>query len=620
MAQPFVEKYGAKWSPLVCDLHREMVCIQNGGHWRRPGHKEWTGVSLEYHYKAAAQLLWPEMIWHEWLDLMLKEWLEHKYVGIMGPANSSKSFFASWVHLLSYYCFPSSTTVIICSTTRESLENRIWGEMKMLHRRAQAEYEWIPGNLIEGKQRIVTDDRMEAAEGRDFRNGVMGVPLKKGTVYQGIDALVGIKNKRLYITGDELSLLPKAFIDSGANLMKGDHRKMTGMGNPSDTLDALGILCEPAASLGGWDGGIDQTPKTKTWETRWPNGICIQLCGLDSPNSKTPKGQEPPYPFLISPQTMEEDAKIWGIDDWHYTMFNLGRMPRGQGSRRVITRQMCQKFRAMDEAVWKDSNRTWIAFLDAAYRGVGGDRCVFGFLQFGEEAAAEPDLGTALVQSLASQDIQKRTKRQILGLVETMVIPINPDLPEPAEDQIVQFVMGQAKGRGVPAKNFFFDSGMRTSLVQAFSRLWSPDVQSIDCGGKASDRKVSAAIDVMCKDYYSKRVTELWFNVRLIIESGQFRGMTEDVMLEGCAREWKTVAGNKIEVESKSEMKLKTSRSPDLFDALTMGCWGAIERGFQIRKMVPPDQEDAPLNDGWKRRMMRERFEKEQERELNYAV
>jgi hypothetical protein len=201
-----------------------------------------------------------------------------------------------------------------------------------------------------------------------------------------------------------------------------------------------------------------------------------------------------------------------------------------------------------------------------------------------------------------------------------MVIPISPDSAESAEDQIVNFCMGQCKGRGVPAKNLFLDSGMRTSLVQAFSRLWSVDVQSIDCGGKPSDRKVSANIDVLAKDYYDRKITQLWFNSRLVIESGQFRGMTEDVLLEGCAREWKMVGANKIAVETKTEMKLKTGRSPDLYDGLCIGIWGAIERGFQIRKLAPPEDEEEPQDSGWKRRLMREAAEARRSHDLNYAA
>ncbi len=93
----------------------------------------------------------------------------------------------------------------------------------------------------------------------------------------------------------------------------------------------------------------------------------------------------------------------------------------------------------------------------------------------------------------------------------------------------------------------------------------------LDCGGTPSERKVSEGIDVLCKDYYKKRITEMWFSLRLIIEAGQFRGMREDVMMEACSREWKMTTGNKIEVETKAEMKEKVGRSPDLVDAVCCG-------------------------------------------------
>lgn len=600
MAKRF-EKYGLWWDETKNPLSLEMDMITEGGRFKRPTGKI-VGMGLEYHYKQAIQICWPTLIWHPWLDLMLKEWLEHRYVGIMGPKNSGKSCFAAFVHLMTYYCFPTCTTIIICSDTRDRLEDRIWGEMKKFHRQAIGRFRWLPGHLIEGKQRIVTDDRSEAEEGRDFRNGIMGVPCKKGGQYVGISSFVGIKNKRLYLCGDELSLLPKAFIDAGANLMSANQeRKMTGMGNPADTIDALGLLCEPAAHLGGWDSGIDQSPKTKTWETRWPRGVCIQLCGSDSPNMGVPATATPPFPFLISKRDMEDDAKVWGVDDWHYTMFNEARMPRGQGSRRVITRQMCQKFGALNPAVWQDTNQRWIAFLDAAYRGVGGDRCVFGRLRFGVQAAPQVDIAQSMLQAIVTQKPEEMKGEMILELVDMAVIPISVGSPDLPEDQIVKFVKEKCLESNIGPDNFFFDAGMKTSLVTAFGRLWSPKVNSIDFGGKPTERKVSHNIDVSCRDYYSKFVTELWYSVRLVIEAGQFRGMTEDVMLEGCAREWKKVGDNKIEVETKEEMKLKTGRSPDLFDALACGVEGARQRGFIIKRLEAVAHRRT--DDRWKREL-----------------
>jgi len=900
----------------------EIDIVRRGGKFKNRAGKM-CGNGLYYHFKKGCSLIWPDIVWHRWNELVLKEWLEHKYVGVMGAASSGKTHTMAFAHLFDYYCFPYSTTTIVCSTTERDLENRIWGEMKRLHRDATSRWDYLPGHLIEGKLRIVTDDRSEAQEGRDFRNGVCfpsgtlvdtasgprlietirrgdavlcasgigrvtqtikrtarslvristkdgrsicctpehpfftqfrwkkacelnegcfmlspyetmrilrqptdlseevlqsvlqcemdaqpaghssspieeavyceaqvfeispglyesncrsvsgipmvigcqasafqnyararnqthrarrqwawtneprekaigiaprwplelrnqnrqmerqwvprdlqsghraagietcnrggwihsqqswpssqgfeegripigawvesvtilesqdferyggrdgrvevynleveghpsysvngllahncGVPCKKGTSYVGISAFVGIKNKRLRICADEASLLPKAFLDSLSNLMKGvpgyTDRKASGIGNPADTLDALGLFCEPAAHLGGWDGGIDQTPVTKVWETRMPDGVCVQLCGSDCPNMVAPKGAAPPYPFLITRDNMEDDAKVWGIDDWHYKMFDDAMMPRGQGSRRVITRQQCLKFHALDEPLWLNANRTRICFLDAAYRGVGGDRCVFGTLDFGAESVAPELLGAHVAQSFINQTPDKDKNRIILALIDLVIIPIVQGTGEPAEDQIVAFVQSACEERHVPQTHFYYDAGMRTSLVQAFARHNWNQCNSIDCGGKPTEDQVSADIDVSCRDYYSKFVTQLWFDVRYIIEANQFRGMTQDVMLEFCAREWKRVGSNKIEVESKEELKKKTGRSPDLADALAIGVFGARQKGFVIKRLgnARKDKND----NAWQRELIRQARLIYQSSQLDHAV
>ncbi len=188
-----------------------------------------------------------------------------------------------------------------------------------------------------------------------------------------------------------------------------------------------------------------------------------------------------------------------------------------------------------------------------------------------------------------------------MALIDVAIVPVKSSDFESPEDQIVMFVKGEHDRRGIPPENHFFDAGMRTSLVTAYSRLWSPQVNSVDFGGKATERRVSASIDQTCYEYYSKFVTELWYSVRLIVEAEQFRGMTEDVMLEGCAREWKMVAGNKIEVETKDEMKLKTGRSPDLFDALVTAVEGARRKGFMIRRLMNPTA--RATDDRWKKEL-----------------
>jgi len=56
-------------------------------------------------------------------------------------------------------------------------------------------------------------------------------------------------------------------------------------------------------------------------------------------------------------------------------------------------------------------------------------------------------------------------------------------------------------------------------------------------------------------------------------------------------REWKEVAGGRIEVETKDETKERMGKSPDLFDQLVTAIEGARRRGFQITKLAKETDE-----------------------------
>lgn len=568
-----IEKYNLKWAPGLDPLDIEMEMVRHGGRWKK---KDGTmaGEGLPFHFKAMMKLLWPWIVWHPWAETQVDCYLKYRIIGQIGAASTGKSFMPAACVMADYYCHPHTTTVLVSSTTRESLEMRVWGEIKKLHKSAKREYPWLPGYLIEGRQRIVTDPKNEAAEGRDFRNGLLGVACKRGQTFQGMEEYVGIKNKHLRMIADELQFMPRQFVDSISNMNKNKDFKCVGSGNPKDTTDALGVLCEPAAHLGGWDGGIDQTPKTKTWEIRFPQGICIQFPGSDSPNLDGRLGIP-----LITQESIDADIKFYGKDSIQYTMMDEGRMPRGQGNRRVITRQLCLKHGAMEEVHWLNNVRTRIGCLDAAYRGVGGDRCVFHELQFGENSE----------------------RKQILALINTIVVPIRDSQSDPAEDQLALAVKDHCQRMGITPEHLAFDSTGRGSLMSAFARLWSPHVVPVEFGGSPTERPVSNGIDMKCKDYYSKFVTELWWSVRMVIESGQFRGLTEEVMAEGCAREWTMVGSNKIEVEPKEKTKLKTGRSPDMFDALATGVELARRLGFKIERLT--SDLVSPSTQKWKQEL-----------------
>lgn len=593
--------YGLGWHEHMEPLAIEMeMCRHNGQVKRKDG--QVVGNGMVWHWKRAQSLIWPDhpdsparKKWHRWNELQAECYVKYRTIVVLGPASSGKTNSAATDALFDYYLYPSCTSVIICSTTRERLEDRVWGEIKKYHKAAKELYPWLPGNLIEGRLRLVTDARSQSEEGRDFRNGVIGVACKRGENFVGIGDFAGIKNKRVRLIGDELSLLPRAFVDAISNLDKNEDFKCEGLGNPKEPTDALGILGEPAAEIGGWDSGIDQTPGTKTWPIRRPEGICIQLVGSDSPNLDGKLGIP-----IITQEQIDRDVAFYGKDSVWFTMMNEGRMPRGTGSHRVLTRQMCLKFHALEQPVWRDTNIKKIAFMDAGY---GGDRCIFGELNFGRPSEAE-FTETAQVGALASHDAPLVYGRQIAAIVDTMVVPIanekGSDLPE---DQIVHWVVAQLEKRGIPLSDFFYEPGQRTKLTVAFSRITGGIGNPIDFGGKATDRPVAHGMDVLCVDYYSKFVTEAWYSFRLAVEAGQIRGLTEGAMWEFCAREWGYVGGNRIEVEPKPKMKEKTGRSPDEADAIVTGLEGARQRGFQIVKVGSAAVPKQRTSEAWKRRI-----------------
>ena len=939
------ERYNLWWPPAKDPASIELEMINKGGKWQKKN-GETAGEGLFFHYKEFIKIIWPWVVHHKWFDLILENYLTHRTIVLIGPASSSKTFTSAILVLVDYFAHPNDTTVICCSTTKERLQDRVWADIVKLFRSAKKERPWMPGHLIEGRLRIITDSRKDSPDGRDFRNGCfptgtlvntpfggqpieslkpgdvvlnatgigtikethsrtadrliritlsdgrtiectdehpiftqkgwtqaidvetsdtvfssdetlqilsskanqkkrkqeqhillgslpqqpampgvrqagweglsgekfllhempglhasrelpsmregfqgsetegalarrnirthdrkilqphmlgtlgfatsrnrahqnsevqnlrhnndrrsflagillsemqttatnndlsemwenfpvfqgqaqiqtrkvlqpgvpyrntgtdhslepvsrihdgasgwekvyrrgvsenktgrgigwqipqnqnpkqtgrtenqgthgervvgsevlergsgagfdkssgvyhvhnlsvsghpsysvngvivhncVGVPCKRGETYIGISEFAGIKNKRVRLLGDELSMLPRAFVDAISNLDKNPDFKCIGLGNPKDTTDALGVLGEPAPHLGGWESGIDQAFGTKTWAIKRDEGICIQLPGDDSPNLDGKLGIP-----LISQEMIDRDVSFYGKESVWYTMMNLGRMPRGAGSRRVLTRQLCEKFGALLQPLWRDSNLKRIAFMDAAY---GGDRCIFGELVFGYEAV-QAKAPVADASGVAGSVEFNSNTHQIIALVDTVVVPVNPALDVLVEDQIVAFTMKQCELRGIQPENFFYDPGMRSALVQAFSRIWSKNTEAVDCGGRPSDEPVSADIQKPCDEYYSKKISALWFSVRLCVESGQFRGMTEGPLSEFCNREWTIVAGNKIEVEPKDKMKLKTGRSPDEADAVAIGLHGAIRRGFQIARLQPP--------------------------------
>lgn len=570
----------------------EAAMVKSGGY-RKVGNVT-HGNGLAYHYKAAMTALWPWFNWHRWSDLLIPTFAENQEVGVMGPGSSGKTFCSAAFGLATYYIWPKGTSIVMSSTTRDGLQLRIWGAIKELHSKAKERRPWLPGKVHESKFALTTE--VPEGEGWDFRDGIIGVACRVGGTFVGLSNYVGLKNERVMLIADEASLMGRGFLDSVANLRKNPSFKLIAMGNPKDRNDALGIVCEPHPSIGGWEG-LEYREETRTWKTRAPGGVAVQLCGFDTPNKDYPKGLNP-FRGIITPEQIEADLAYYGRDSLQFSMMNLGVLPRDGGTRRVVTVSLCEQNRAFEEPVWNQSDKlTRVIGIDAAYSGVGGDRCVMTDLTFGPAAD-----GSTLLSFSESPTI----------------IPITAVRAQQAEEQIAEYVRLYCEQRKISPNQVGFDSTGRGTLMSAFARLWSPQVVPIEFGGRPLERPVRRGDEKTERETYGKMVTALWYSSRLVIESKQLRKLPRDVAEEGAMREWGISRTGLIDVEPKEKTKERMGRSPDLWDSLVVAIEMARRNGFEIASGASPGIVKR-VTSQWLTRMSDKHRKTLKEQQLTYA-
>jgi hypothetical protein len=416
--------------------------------------------------------------------------------------------------------------------------------------------------------------------------------------YQGIKG--GSLNARLGHFGDEVQSMFPSFLDAYSNWYGKQNFKGIMAGNPNDLEDCLCIAAEP---VDGWANWKD-TQKTQTWRSRFYDAAVVSFDGRDSPNMDVPETEKAPFPYLIGRKKLKAVEKTHGKDSWQYASQCTGKPRPGAMANRVITRQLCEEHNAFEDVIWSGKPLVRIAACDAAYGGIGGDDCIMGHIEFGE-------------------DVDGRT---ILACNPPVLVPVSVTKKGLPEEQIANFVKDYCLSFDIPPENFFFDA--RSTMAITFARIWSPSVNVVDFGGAATPRPVSMDTFVwdgdtqtrrlqMCNELYSKFVTELWYSIYYIIVGNQMARLPREVADEGCKREWKLVRGNRIEIETKKDMKLRTGRSPDRFDWLVTAVEGARRRGFEMMSMASVATDEG--NDFWLEHALEKHNKWAKRHELKYA-
>lgn len=564
-----IERYGCafplEWDDAQIECWMIQQITQHG-----PGFKRGNG--LFFHYKRLFRLYWPNEDEHRWEDAALQAILSNQFTTLMGSTGSCKTSTAAKFALCFYSVWPVGTTILVSSTDMRGLELRVWGRLKELIVAAKSRYDWFPGNVIDSKKSVSTDD-IEEGDVRDMRQGLICIPcLSSQGTFVGLGKWIGIHNTRVLLVADELQLMQLSLLDAVPNLLNNPVSKFIFLGNPLAQNDPLDKVSEPKD---GWSS-IGVPNKTMLWNTRYMNGVCLNLPGLDSPNYDYPADRPDRFGYMVGRQKEKMVRESYGEGSQQYCSQILGVRVEGLTARKVITREICAKFDAFRLPIWLGEGTTKIYAVDAAYGSIGGDLCIGGWVEFGLDM----------------------NRKQILYIGPQKIIPVSALSGTPPDDQIALFVRQECESLDIDEENVFFDG--RTMLMAAFARLWHGKCNPVDFGARPTDRPVSMDLKIadpitgevrlkLCNEHYSKFVTELWFSIRYTIESGQLCGMTEDILNDAVAREWKTVRSNLIECEAKHEMKKRTGKSPDRTDQLATAIEGARRRGFQIAKLGNPN-------------------------------
>ena len=555
-------KYGYDWPGGTDPLIIEFKMIQMAG-----------GKPKTEHYVAAHRLIWPEDRHHRWFIQGMKSVCENKISVFLGPASSSKTYLFAVHALIDFFCFPRTSFALISSTEKRSLEIKVWGRVKELFNRAKRRYAWFDGFILESMMAITPEEVDSENEfARELNRGIVCVPCVSGGRFVGMGKFQGAKPPHspgkndgiLKHYGDEAAVMQSSFLDAYTNWMVSAGFKGVMGGNPTDISDPLCIAAEPA---GGWDAFVD-TGKTQEWTSKWYGAHVVAFDGRDTPNNDEPKNS---FPFLISAEFVEQTRATHGEDSWQYFQQAVGKPSRGMVSNRVITIGLCERNNAFDPPIWRDSAFTDFYALDPAY--AGGDRCVGGTIRMGTSIE-----GKQIIE---------------VGTPEVLPIRLNSNL-EP-EEQIANMVFQRMRDADIPASNGFYDSFGRGTLGFAFAKLFGASCPvPVDAGARPTARPVRFDLFVddnagrrlkRCDEHYSKFVTEMWFSTREAIESGQIRSLPRAVANEGQLRMFSVVSGNRVEVESKDEMKERIRKSPDLYDWFAIAIEGARQRGFKIQRI-----------------------------------
>ena len=569
-----IEKYGRLWTPrngaVVTPLRIEMDAFLLGLT------LEEGGLGKATHYRNVVSTIWPTYAWHKWAELRAQAFCKvnveedtetgNRFVrsvtGLAGGTDSGKSYdMAAWA-LVNWFVDPLNTMVIVVSTSKIDAKQRIWAALVKMYREAHA-VGIATGRLIESMDIVKLSDEegkaIDASVGVSDASSIM--LLAAGDEYKD-DAqkrLQGKKNRRIVLVIDELQDCSSSVINEAVWGFKGAQElHIVGAGNPSSIFDPHGKFCEP---IKGWMSVDEETPNWKI-KVAGIEGLALRFDSeKDNPNQQSfDKGKGLRYPFLPKPNDVAVARKELGeLNPQYWRKFRGFWPPADADDCTVVSDILLARHGALDKPIWDGAPKD-IAGIDPSYTE-GGDRFVFSHMKWGKLISGKWAIALEKQYVLnrragSQEDFQYEMIQQIHDLSMKLGIP------------------NQWMGVDASAGGIFWSIGERELL-----RGW----HAVSFAGAASDLPVSAQYAMrneatgkpqVGKELFHNMSSELCFVSRYFLECEQLKGITPDLAWEMTQRKY-VRRTRKIIIESKTDMKKRIGKSPDLFDSFSVGLFVA---------------------------------------------
>jgi hypothetical protein len=494
----------------------------------------------------------------------------------------NSEFMAVWT-LLNWLSAPFHTLGLLTSTSIRDSKKRVWGSVQ---RYWPAIKPFAPAKLADTPTPsiyVVKDGvRMEQA-------GIYLIPAEAKKTAEVTGKMRGMKAPRVFIAADELSELSHSLLDTAmSNLANNPFLHICAAANPTSYYDPFGKFAEPK------DGWNSISVTSGKWETKF-GGVCIHFDALRNPNFLERENKWPIQKW----EKIEEAKDRLGEDSPMFWRDYRGFWPPQAVSKAIYSESEIIRFKADQSPTWRGRVER-VAGIDPSFVA-GGDRCVLYTGSYGTNSDGSEQVSFDKFHFIEddASDPEPRTfqvARKIREIIEQEKIPWRN-------------VGVDVTGGGVP----FCDALAKVAGVNEFLR--------VHFGGAASERQLSAYDPTPAHEKYVNRVSELWFGAKEFIQNGQIRGIGPDLAQEMTARNYDTrKSGNmKVVVESKSDMKARIGRSPDIADAAFV-MLDVVRSRFGLR---PPQEGGAGRrpgsNSSW-RQSMEKKFSPRTSRPLTLTL